>query len=157
MKRPTLAARRPRWAAAPLTALAVALPLAACGGSSTTASPAAFCATFKQQRSDPDQLWAGLGATPDFSAALPSGYALEVIGRLMGLLDRLDAEAPATVRPAMTTITQNIAQIRADYHHGSTVGQVVDYVRQHPPSTSGTAAAEHSLAHFLATTCHITG
>lgn len=160
MKRTTLAAHRRRWAATALAGLATALPLlTACGGGGISlASPAAFCATLKHQISHPNQLWDGLGSAPDVSGSgtsVPSKDALKALLPLIGLFSRLDQEAPATIKPAMDTIVRYFTGLQAAYHHGATVGQVDQYLRQHPISVRGLTSAEHSLNHFMTATCHI--
>lgn len=68
------------WVVIPVVGLATVLPLTACGGGGIdAASPAAFCATLKQQRSDPGQLWTGLGAVPAYSSSMRSTQVVTLL------------------------------------------------------------------------------
>jgi hypothetical protein len=157
MRHTTPARHTLRRAVAPLTVLALLLPVTGCGGGSPApTSPAAFCATLKRLNSQWMASFAlGLSPTAIFPASTAPSQILPGMVSAGGYVRRLDQTATAPVQADVNTITREFFGSIADYeHHGATIGQVEAYLRQHPP-VPGDVAAERAMWRYATPTCHV--
>lgn len=139
-------------------ALATAVVLAGCGGSSSSGSSAiAFCTKIRQLNKNPNSIFNGLGALPSVSASTPSAKALPAFQRIESIFEQLSADAPSSLKPDVASVLPVLRFYVDALEHTKTIAQFGVYATAHPPNVdiTKTAAAEKRVTTYVKNTCHV--
>lgn len=116
----------------------------------------AFCGVWKKSERTLALASTLLNGGPSITADAPAAVAVPVLLAVDGVLTSASKVAPPQVSPDLAILTSYYRAVTTDYKQGTTVGEVRQHIKAHPPADAAkVGGAMQHLSGYLRDSCHI--